>query len=307
MKKTLYILIFPAFLLCSCEENISYLGKFEQEYSLNCILRSDKDVQFATIKRSYPPGEENQNSDVRNAIIRLILPDTTLIFKDSVLSEPPPENSPLNSFYYIDNYTLTKNTEIKIEASLPDGTFLTSETHSPYYFSVTLTEDVGPRVIPDQSAGDTYYYQWEIFGDIEPIIFGPSFYIKYFISGDEETIYYKKVTGKHIRPINGYELPFGFIDQAMQEISIGIDNKATINIIGACLEVKVFDTALGIYANSIQTFEDEFSVRISEPNISNINGGFGIFGCYISEKFDIEITSNYIISFGYTPPPPPAD
>ena len=307
MTKTLYILIFLAFLLYSCEENISYLGKFEQQYSLNCILRSDKDIQFATIKRSYPPGGENLNSDVQNAIIRLILPDTTLIFKDSVLSEPAPENSQVSSFYYLDNYTLTKNTEIKIEALLPDATFLTSETISPYYFSVTLAEDVGPRVIPDESSGDTYFYQWEIFGDIEPIIFGPSFYIQYFISGDEETIYYKKVTGKHIRQINGYELPVAFIDKTMQDISIGIDDKATINIIGACFEVKVYDTALGIYANSIQTFEDEFSVRISEPNISNINGGFGIFGSYISEKFDIEITSNYISSFGYTPAPKPVE
>jgi hypothetical protein len=93
----------------------------------------------------------------------------------------------------------------------------------------------------------------------------------------------------------------------MQDISIGIDDKTKINIIGACFEVKVYDTALGIYANSIQTFEDEFSIRISEPNISNINGGFGIFGTYISEKFDIEITSNYISSFGYTPAPKPVE
>jgi hypothetical protein len=279
------------------------LGKFEQQYSLNCILRSDKDIQFATIKRSYPPGEENLNSDVQNAIIRLILPDTTLIFKDSVLSNPALESSSVNSFYYLDNYILTKNTEIKINALLPDGTVLTSETISAYYYSVSLAEGVGPMIIPDESSGDTYFYQWEIFGNVRPLIFGPSFYISYFISGYEETIYYKKVTGKYLQQINGYEVPFAFIDKTMQDISIGIDDKAKINIIGACFEVKVYDTALGIYANSIQTFEDEFSVRISEPNISNINGGFGIFGTYISENFDIEITSNYISSFGYTPAP----
>ncbi len=307
MIKKFYILLFLAFLQFSCEENISYLGKFEQQYSLNCILRSDKDIQFATIKRSYPPGEENQNSDVRNAIIKLILPDTTLIFKDSVLSDPIPENSPVNSFYYIENYRLTKNTEIKIEALLPDGTILTSETNSPYYFSVTLVEDVGPMVIPDESSGDIYFYQWEIFGDVGPIIFGPTFYISYFISGSEETIYYKKVSGKHLQQINGYEVPIAFIDKTMGDISIGIDDKTKINIIGACLEVKVYDTALGIYANSIQTFEDEFSVRISEPNISNIRGGFGIFGTYISEKFNIGITASYISSFGYTPAPKNTD
>jgi hypothetical protein len=301
LRKVLSLLAILSIFLCSCEENISYLGEFEQQYSLNCILRSDKDIQLATIKKSYPPGQENQNSDVQNAIIRLILPDTTLIFKDSVLTEPYPENSSVNSFYYIDNYRLTKNTVIKIEALLPDGTVLTSETTSPNYFRLRLLGD--PMIIPDENSSDVYFFNWDVFGNYVPLIFGPSFYVSYFISGYEEIIHYKKATGKHIQQLDRYEVPIVFIDQAMQDISIGIDDKTKINIIGACFEVKVYDTALGIYANSIQTFEDEFSIRISEPNISNINGGFGIFGTYISEKFDIGITSDYISSFGYTPAP----
>ena len=264
-------------------------------------------MQFATIKKSYPPGEENQSSDIQNAIIRLILPDTTLIFKDSVLSESHTGNSSVNSFYYLDNYRLTKNTEIEIEALLPEGTVLTSETKSPYYYTLKLLSGGELMIIPDENSSDLYFFKWDMFGNYVSFIFGPSFYISYFISGNEEIIHYKKVTGKHVQQLNRYEVPMGFIEKAMQDISIGIDDKAIINIIGACFEVKVYDTALGIYANSIQTFEDEFSVRISEPNISNINGGFGIFGSYISEKFDIEITSNYISSFGYTPAPKPGE
>jgi len=286
----------------SCEENISYLGKFKQQYSLNCILRSDKDIQFATIKSNYAPGEDNLGTDIENATIRLMLPDTTLQFKDSVLSNASSEVSSVNSFYYLDNYILTKDTRIDIEALLPDGTMLTATTHSADYYSISLiTEGVSPPLLPFESLGDKIIYQWSVFGNDGTVFFGPGFYIKYFLSDSEDVVYYKELKGRYIQQINSYEIPASDLDETMQNLSVGIENKSTINIIGACFEVKVFDAALALYANSIKTFEDEFSVRLSEPNISNINGGLGIFGTYISEKFDIGITSEYIESFGYTP------
>ncbi len=208
--------------------------------------------------------------------------------------------SPLKSFYYLDNYRLTKNTAIRIEALLPDGKILTAETRSPYFYKIFLDDETSPTIIPNESGEDSYYYRWDIFRSYGPFIYGPSFYIRYFVSGDEEIIRYKEVTGKQIFT-NEYKILTSFVDNTMRDISLGIDDKEKVHIVDACFEVKVFDTALGIYVNSIKTFEDEFSVRISEPNISNINGGFGIFGTYISEQFDIGITSDYIKSFGYTP------
>lgn len=291
--------MFLSFIQYSCEEDVSYLGKFEPQYSLNCILRSDKDIQVATLKMSYPPGEKIPTSDVQGAAIKLFLPDTTLLFMDSVLTNIDPDISTVTSFYYLDNYRLTKGIAIKIEALLSSGKTLTAETHSPYFYKIFL-DKASPTIIPNENAGESYYFKWENFGSYGPFIYGPSFYIRYFISGNEETIHYKEVIGKHTYP-SEYKLLISFINNAMHEISSGIDDKTKINIIDACFEVKVFDNALGIYVNSIKTFEDEFSVRISEPNISNIKGGLGIFGTYISEQFDIQITPDYIKSFGYTP------
>jgi hypothetical protein len=297
LKNILYITI-VSLLLLSCDENVSYLGNFRQQYSLNCILRSDQETHFATIKENYPPGGEYAIRDVQNAIVKLILPDGALTFKDSSLAgaEPPL----VNTFYYLSNYNLVKGMQVKIEALLPDGKLLTATTQAPRYNALLLPEEGGgPTTIPDGYFGDTYKYTWNVFGNYEPLIFGPSFYIAYFISGSKASIIYRKVKGNH-KYTNQYNISVESIDNAMQEIATGIDDKSTINIIGAYLEIKVFDKALGTYVNSIETFEDEYSIRISEPDISNIEGGFGIFGTYISEKFNINITSSYISSFGYT-------
>ena len=113
---------------------------------------------------------------------------------------------------------------------------------------------------------------------------------------------YKRVVGKHNLTYQ-YRIPTVNIYKAMQEIGNGLEDKSLINIVGACFEVKVFDKALGIYYNSVHTFEDEFSIRISESDVSNIDGGLGIFGTYVSEKFNIEITPEFITSYGYTTAP----
>jgi len=272
------------------------MGEFEIQYSLNCILRGDRTEHYATIKRSYAPDDQLSDKNVQNAVIRLILPDTTLYFEDSV--------SINNSFYVLKNYNLTMDTEIKIEADLPDGTLLSSTTHTIYYSRLILdTENAIPLVIPDASFGDTYYYIWKTYGNSEDYIFGPSFYIMYYLTGNEEKIYYKEVVGKYDREINTYSVSIEFIGKSMEEISNGISNRESVNVFGAGFEVKVYDDALGIYANSIQTFEDEFSIRISEPDVSNIEGGFGIFGSYFSNFFNIELSTDYIESFGYTKAP----
>jgi len=302
MRSTLFIFLFLSLFLVSCEEDIIYLGEFELQYSLNCILRSDRDTQYATLKRSYHPDEVNPDTDIQNAIIKLHLSDTTFTFKDSVLSDNTSGTQKISYFYFIKNFQLEKGTEVNIEALLPDGTILSSETISPYFYRLSLLEEGGgPMIIPTENLGDKYYYKWKINGNFEHYIFGPSFYVRYYLSGDEANIQYKKVVGRYYQQLNSYEVPVASIDKAMQEISTDVEDKTTINIIGACFEVKVYDTALGIYATSTQTFEDEFSIRLSEPNISNIKGGLGIFGSYISEKFNIAITTDYIISFGFTP------
>lgn len=290
------LIVLSALHLCSCEDDINYMGEFEVQYSLNCVLRSDRTQHYATIKRSYDPNDLESDKNIQNAVIKLLLPDTTLYFEDSV--------SMNSSFYVLKNYSLTMDTEIKIEANLPDGTILSSVTHTPYYGRFTLeTENGSPLLIPDDSFGETYYYRWKIYGNNENYIFGPSFYIIYYITGNEEKILYKKVAGKYDREIDTYGVSLEFIGKSMEDISKGINNIESINVIGAGFEVKVYDNALGIYANSVQTFEDEFSIRISEPDISNIEGGLGIFGTYFSNFFNIDITSDYIESFGYNKAP----
>ncbi len=295
MRLLFAVLLCFSFLQISCDNSIDYIGDFNQQYSLNCVLRSDKDVQYATIKRSYPPGNEFNQANVQDAEIKLILPDTTLFFRDTVISNQL--NTHVSYVYYLKNFILPKNTYIRIEAVLPDYTTLYAETKSAQYSTILLeTEELS---LPG-TADDAVFYTWRTLGQRDSLLLIPSIYIRYFILGQDTAVKYKKIDGTYFINTGTYKVTNYALSLAMNQISDGIPDKSSINILNACLEIKLCDTMLGMYAAASQTFEDEFSVRISETDFTNINGGYGIFGTYISETFDLPITPEYINSFGYT-------
>ena len=65
------------------------------------------------------------------------------------------------------------------------------------------------------------------------------------------------------------------------------------------LELYVFDRNLSGYYASVGKIGDSFSIRLDEIDFSNVEGGFGVFGSYISQKLAIAFDEEYINSFGY--------
>ncbi len=302
MKRKFAVLFIFSLLQLSCENSIDYIGDFSQQYSLNCVLRSDKNVQYATIKRSYPPESDASQTDIQNAVVSLILPDTTLFFRDSILSSESAGS--VSSLYYINNFSLTKDTEVRIQAVLPDSTVLTAKVKSAGYTRVLLeSEDL---VLPG-SEDESAFFMWRILGEKDSIILLPSLYIRYIISGPDTSVKYKKINGIYIQNGNVFKVANSALSLGMSQISEGIADKSSITIIDGFFELKLCDFMMGMYASAAETFEDEFSVRISAADFSNINGGLGIFGTYMTESFDILFLPDYVASFGYNLAPPSQD
>jgi hypothetical protein len=299
MKKILPFSLFFFIIQLSCDNSIEYMGEFSQRYSLNCVLRSDKNVQYATINRSYPPGSASTNTNVRDAVVSLILPDTTLLFRDSILSAEVSGN--VSSFYYLKNFSITKNTDVKIQAVLPDNTILTAEARSAGYTKVLMES---PDLVLPGSEDESAFFMWRILGEKDSIIQIPALYIRYIISGADTAVRYKKINGIYFQSGSIFRVPNSALSLGMNRISEGISDKSSITIIDGFFELKLCDYMMGMYAAAAETFDDEFSIRISGSNFSNINGGFGIFGTYMSQGFDIPFLPDYVASFGYKLAPP---
>jgi hypothetical protein len=147
---------------------------------------------------------------------------------------------------------------------------------------------------------DAAYYTWRILGLRDSLILFPSVYIRYYISGQDTALKYKEVPGTYYSDLRTYKITTHSLSSSMNEIYQGTGDRSQVHIINAVFEIKLCDLTLGTYVAAARTFEDEFSIRISATDFTNVNGGFGIFGTYISETFDLLMSVEYVNSFGYS-------
>jgi hypothetical protein len=95
------------------------------------------------------------------------------------------------------------------------------------------------------------------------------------------------------------EFGMDVVTKAMEEISSSDPNKQNYVIESAVFRLFVLDKNLTTYYSAAQTFLDEFSVRVSQPDYTNITGGLGIFGTYSVLQSTLTFDDAYVTSFGY--------
>ena len=65
------------------------------------------------------------------------------------------------------------------------------------------------------------------------------------------------------------------------------------------LELIIYDEYLSNYYSSIQQGLDGFTVKLDNPDYSNIKGGLGIFGSYIKKDYTIGFKPSFLQSVGF--------
>ena len=65
------------------------------------------------------------------------------------------------------------------------------------------------------------------------------------------------------------------------------------------VQLIVYDPNLSTYYSSMQEATDGFTVRLDQPDYSNVTGGFGIFGSYVRTELKVKFTKEYLKTFGY--------
>ncbi|MCX7875054.1 MAG: DUF4249 family protein [Melioribacteraceae bacterium] len=317
----LLINIFLIFLSISCDDNVNPKANFKEEYVLNCVLKADTNYQIATISKSYDVDGYDPNSNkidpfIKGATIKVYYRDSIFTFKDTSTqrSADSKYNTPIN-FYYIKKLKPSSYSQLKIEALLPNGKILTASTESFFlntlYFSKTV--DTYPPINANK-----IIFSWDkISGDKfeSTIYFAPELAIVYskFENGNWNK-YYKKVPIRYLEnspdkppiypeisvgknSVSFDTLAFGV---ALREISKDITQRKNYKIENALFRLLILDKNLAAYYSLQKTFLDEFSVRINQPDFTNIKGGLGIFGIYAIKQINIPIESSYILKFGYS-------
>lgn len=312
----LLILFFSITFFFSCDENFDPFGDLSERFVLNAVIRGDTTFQTVTLTRSYTvdnfdPYSNTEDPAIKNAVIRLWNGDNVAILKDSTVD--PPSGSPYQkpyTIFYTNNFQPKPDSDVEIEAILPNGKRLSSTARVPAQIRIFgnqssdrippvdrnsikimwLSEQENPVFIIRVAI---YYFKYVDGVKQRNVLTLPINYVEY---GDELVPNYPKPLSN-----DSYILEMSTVNKAMELISKGDPNKSNYEILSCIAEVLSLNEELSFYYNATARDRDIYSVKLDETDFSNITNGYGLFGVYMRTYHVMRFTHEYIRSFGYEP------
>ncbi|MBK8947075.1 MAG: hypothetical protein IPM32_17650 [Ignavibacteriae bacterium] len=314
MKKLLkyFFAILILVIHLSCEDDLNPFVKGEDVFILNCVLKNDRPNQTAFLSKNYfvdnfDPKSDTNNHSIENAYIRIFFDDSVKIFEDTLINKNINSDQKITS-YFNNNFFTKPDTEYELEAILSDGRKLRATTKTPKKVSFNGDSD---RIIPPEEK-DNVTILWD---DNQRLYTAARFLIVYFKNENGISIKHQKEVPRKYIYENSQYIPYfpepsysdeinvemSTFNKAMEEISLGDENKGNYTIFSFILEILIYDQNLTAYYASKAELDEGFSVTTSENDYTNIIGGRGIFGTFIKQRFAIKFAQDYIKSFGYKP------
>ena len=311
----------PFIFLSSCDDSISPNGNFSEVYALNCIINSDTTFQTAYISRSYQsdgfnPYDNTTDPALEGAIVTLRVNNGTIYtFREGTTerSDTSRYKTPLK-YYFIDNYKPAGLDNVEISAALKNGKILTSTLVVPRYSSfILLMFNIAPYN-PLNVVSSNLTLSW-LFNDTFTAR-DHSFYYKLqlvYSKAENPNVKIKIVIPSYyslnydmllpIYPKSTKDLTAKYssdsIIRTLNSISEGDQHKENYIIHECEFTNQLIEKNLNDYITAVQSFNDEFSIRIDPTENSNIRNGYGLFGAFAAKKAKIKIDKHYISSLGY--------
>jgi len=315
MKIIISLILFISLLfVTSCDESFSPYGKFEQKYSLNCIVQADTNLQIATVFKSYPLNsnttvQNKNNSFVHNAFIRIWQGnDHVVILKDTTENSDTSNGGLLKNYYFTKKLHPKANDSLEIDVILPNGIRLKSKTKVP---AKVLTDyDITTKLIPPKN-GNVVTFAWKSLDPGEVYIPTLRLFYQKNVGGQlisKKTVIpwkYIQRNGKEVginKPPSSVPLvnfSMDNVEKVLKSISKGDNHKENYLIMSLVLELKVLDRNLSNYYYTTGRLFNDYTVKLDVQDLTNIHGGFGIFGSLNKQEIAILFDEAYLTIFGY--------
>ena len=315
MKKAILLFsLLASFYFLSCDDSFNPYAPFTEDYVLNGIMRGDTSYQVVTLTHSYQPNSPDpltykNDPAIVGAQVELTYDNKVYVLRDSsiVRTDESHFDTPFR-FYYTNNLRPDINKTISIKAVLPNGKILKAETQTPnisndYSFFHEFPNNTD-LYFPSYTGPKSNIY-WEALGNY---IYAPDININYQVTGDSE--FYKialpvsfneKGIPEYAKPTRDASLSFdsSAVRKTLDELADKYGGASKLKIINITVDLQVYDEYLSTYYSSLELGLDGFSIRIDNPDYSNVNGGYGIFGCYVKARDIIPFRIGYLEDLGF--------
>ena len=311
-----WIVLVGAGTLVSCDSEFNPKGPYAERMVIYSILMTRTDTQYVRLYTTYDPPafdplEIPEDRVIRNATVVVRQGATAVQFRDTVVARGDParygETVPAYMAYpfsVVGSQTYSLTIESPTHGSLTATTTMPGKgdvtvlnpfvLRSPQSFNENII--VSPRITPPARG-----FLLRMYMDFEVRFNGTWFPRRVEVpkevvdAGEERRFVYPQLVRRTTVPtsagsLNAESVVFtrSAYEAVLQELfnDYGSENLRFSKIVLILTQV---DENLYVYYNVANGFQDEFSIRTDQPDYSNIQGGFGVFGAMTEDSTSISL------------------
>lgn len=319
--KRIVLYLLPIVALISCNENFSANGEYSPKLIVYSVLDGSVDTQYVRVYSSFSPEQYNPNSvspkiNVTGALVKVYDDSSVYIFHDTTISFVQDNGSIEQLHLYVSyfrpkekkNYMLSvqstgfptaTSTAIGLEAS-QIILFSTIELFEPASGkNITVDIYLGKNVSAYLTVFTIEYELlkdsvWQTFSREVPISIvkdAAGNITKRFYPVPEHYAITRSID-RNVKINYPTEFYLSTINDIKTEYQVEYDKKA-LRFKDVIFQLTQFDNDIFTYYSITNNFPGATTIRLDEPDYTNIKNGFGIYGAVAVQKKKFGIPSDF--------------
>lgn len=306
------------FAISACDVEFNPKGDFLDRAVIFGVLSPQQTVHIVRITKTYdPPGfnpiEYTASNQITNAVVTITVNALTTVLTDTTLRREDTSRyqDSIRAFVYTPS-TIQRGSTYTLSATIPGYGTLTAQTTPPAIGTIEVDQTTRTSLTnPDISRRDVLLYATpanngeghlvKVFLEYEVATVTPGTFVKEEVptltTNYQDCLTYDAVYPQIRRrqQVAGREvwlLPFDSYQRTILKI-LKTHEGQVVNFRRVILAIVQADKPLYTYYSLVGGFRDEFSIRVDEPNYSNIEGGLGFFGSYTADSLSIALPPDF--------------
>ena len=311
-RRLLLAVVLSVFFMCSgCENNFSPTGNFQKQLVVYGVLSNRSDSQYVRIYTTYnPPGnnpaEHATDTGVHGANVTMTDDSTTYVLKETAIPRDDTTRYSSDIVGYVafpcrlrtgKTYSLAIASDqgyATAIVSVPAHGYLYFDKEYIFEYPRSTTDDIS---VTTGVSGGALGYLVRLFVNFDVMVGQnwehrrlevPSFGDSLMTPG---AYGYPTLT---LRSENSFDVVFGH-DAYLGLLKEQIERPygKSYRLTSATFVLTQVEPNLCNYYNTVNAFQDTYSIRLDQPDFTNIVGGVGVFGAMVEDSTEAWIGGLY--------------
>ncbi|MDP2885570.1 MAG: DUF4249 family protein [Ignavibacteria bacterium] len=321
MKILDWVLVFFFILFwIGCDQSFNPKAPFQERLAVFSILSNDRDKQFVRVSSNYDvsafdPSENQRDRTITGARVTITESSNAFVLRDTLLPRPDTSRykSPIGA-YVASPFRAQPGRRYKLVATSEKLGTASATVTPPDLPMITLNP--GPLVLeqPDLFQKKS---QFDVVVLLSPLCKG--YHCQVFVdyqvlleSGwkDErvevpteivvDTVGLYIVTYPELRRVQIRQTGTTYVHQAYVSTLVKVLERyprKQVTFKRVVLRILQCEQNVYNYYNTVNGFRDPVSVRLDEPEYSNVSGGWGMFGAYTLDSLTYALPSDFTLNW----------